>query len=195
LDLTALDPDFYIGNCHKWMLSPKGAGFLYTRKELQSLVEPLIVSWGWGQNSPYTTGSSYIDKLEWWGTNDPSTYLSVPAAIQFMDEQDWPAVQKGCRRILREAIQKISDLTGLDSFYTEDTHAFSQMAIAPLPPIKDLSSFQAQLYQQYKIEVPCISWNDRHFIRISIQGYNTASDVELLIRALAELLPQHSLTT
>ena len=92
------------------MLSPKGAGFLYTRRNLQALVEPLVVSWGWGKNTPYTTGSRYIDTLEWWGTNDPSAYLSVQAAIQFMKEHDWASVGKGCHQMLRDAIQRISEL-------------------------------------------------------------------------------------
>src|SRR5579884_1523084 len=47
LDLTALGADVYAGNCHKWLCSAKGAGFLYVRPEHQDWVESLIVSWGW----------------------------------------------------------------------------------------------------------------------------------------------------
>ncbi len=47
LDLEAIGADFYTGNCHKWLCGPKSAGFLYARPELQYLLEPLIVSWGW----------------------------------------------------------------------------------------------------------------------------------------------------
>jgi isopenicillin-N epimerase len=188
VDLCEIDADFYVGNCHKWMLSPKGAGFLYTRRSLQDLVEPLVVSWGWGKNAPYTTGSRYIDILEWWGTNDPSAYLSVPAAIQFMEEQDWASVGAGCHRILSDGIQRIGELTGLPSAYSEEAQAFSQMAIVPLPPIRNRSDFQAQLHQQYKIEVPCIQWNGGDFLRISVQGYNTAADMDALALALGEML-------
>lgn len=191
LDLEKIDADFYVGNCHKWMLSPKGSGFLYTRPSLQYLIEPLVISWGWGKNPPNTSGSRYIDALEWWGTNDPSAYLAVPAAIQFMREYDWESVTKRCHHMLKDALRKITQLTGIRSVYSEAPQSFSQMAVAPLPPIRDISEFQAQLYTQYKIEVPCIDWNGRHFIRISIQAYNTESDIDALMTALAELLPVH----
>lgn len=192
LDVKAIDPDFYIGNCHKWMLSPKGAGFLYTRRELQSLVEPLVVSWGWGENSPFTSGSKYLDCLEWSGTYDPSAYLSVPAAIQFQEEYNWPEVQRGCQQILAEGFQKINELTGLDSAYTSEAEPFVQMAVLRLPHLRDIPEFQAELLEQYRIEVPCIEWNGQPFIRISVQGYNTQEDLDALVQALGELLPQHT---
>ena len=70
LDLQALDADFYSGNCHKWMLSPKGAGFLYAHPRVQSLVEPLVVSWGYHAASEASSGSRFIDYLQWTGTTD-----------------------------------------------------------------------------------------------------------------------------
>ena len=66
------------------------------------------------------------------------------------------------------------------------------MAIAPLPQIKNLKQFKAELLSNYSIEIPYIEWNNQQFIRISIQGYNSQLDVDRLIEALAKLLPTHS---
>ncbi len=35
LDVTAIGADFYAGNCHKWLQSPKGCGFLYAAPHRQ----------------------------------------------------------------------------------------------------------------------------------------------------------------
>lgn len=191
LDLTTMEPDFYLGNCHKWMQSAKGAGFLYARRELQPLLEPLVVSWGWGENASFTSGSKYLDYFEWLGTNDPSAYLSVPTAIQFQEMHHWPAVQHRCQKILADGIKRIDKLTGLDTIYSNEAAPFVQMAVVRLSLVQDISEFQMELLQQYRIEVPCIEWNGQHLIRISVQGYNTEADLDALVTAVGELLPQH----
>lgn len=198
LDLTGIAPDFYVGNCHKWLQSPKGAGFLYTRQPLQNLIEPLVISWGWGEHPMFTSRavkhrfeSKYLDYFEWSGTTDPSAYLSVPAAIQFQEQHHWPAVREQCQEILGIGLKGIDKLTGLENVYSIGAAPFAQMAVARLPLVRDISAFQAQLLQKYKIEVPCIEWNNQHYMRISVQGYNTEADLEALVTAVGKLLPLH----
>jgi len=191
LDLSGIDADFYIGNCHKWLQSPKGAGFLYTQRALQPLLEPLVISWGWGEGSTFTSGSKYLDYFEWMGTNDPSAYLCVPAAIQFQEQHHWPAVRQRCQQILADGLRRIDELTGLESAYSVRAAPFVQMGVVRLPQMREIFAFQRELYEQYRIEVPCIEWNDQHFMRISVQGYNTAQDVDALVAALGTLLHQH----
>ena len=101
VDLGDLDPDFYTGNCHKWMLSPIGSAFLYTRPARQPEIEPLVVSWGWGQGLEISAGSEYLDNLQWWGTYDPTPVLSIPQAIEFMAAHDWGGVKSGCQSRFR----------------------------------------------------------------------------------------------
>jgi isopenicillin-N epimerase len=171
------------------MLGIKGAGFLYVRRALQTIIEPLIVSWGYRPTAETTTGSRYIDLLQWTGTKDPTAALTVPTAIQFMQQHDWGAVRFQCHQLLRQAIERICEMTSLAPIYPLDSDFYSQMGVAPLPA-SDLALLKRRLYDEFRIEVPLVPWQDRQFIRISIQGYNAPEDVEALIRALQALLPQ-----
>ena len=189
VDLQDLGADMVFGNCHKWMLSPKSAAFLYVRKEVQYMVEPLIVSWGFNTPAETTTGSRFVDLFQWTGTKDPAAALSVPKAIQFMKENDWDEVRHECHLLLRQAIERICRLTGLPPLYPLDSNFYSQMGIAPLPP-SDIGLLKSRLYDEYKIELPLIQWQDQQFLRISVQGYNAQADIDRLVEALKVLLPQ-----
>ena len=122
LDLRSLQADFYIGNCHKWMLSPKGAGFFYARPEVQDLIEPLIVSWGYQSRFSSPRESKFVDALQWTGTKDPAAALSVPSAIEFMKKYHWDDVRLSCHNLLRDAMQRINQLTGLLPLYPLDNN-------------------------------------------------------------------------
>jgi isopenicillin-N epimerase len=187
LDMAAIGADFYTGNAHKWLCSPKGAAFLYARPEQQHLIEPVLVSWGWGEHRNVTYGSDFLDYLQWTGTNDPAAYLSVPAAIAFQEEHNWTAVRQQCHQRLSETIQRLCDLTGLAPRYSQDS-LYAQLAIAPLPAATDIPDFKTQLYDQFRVEVPCFQWQDQKFIRVSVQGYNTQADLDTLIEAVSVLL-------
>ncbi|MBL7199322.1 MAG: aminotransferase class V-fold PLP-dependent enzyme [Anaerolineae bacterium] len=188
LDLEALGADFYSGNCHKWMMAPKGSGFLYARREMQHLLEPLVG----GRLSRDPQVSLLVDEHQYQGTRDLAAFLSVPAAIQFMQEHDWPAVQRTCHELVRHARGEISALTGVPPVVPDAPAWYAQMAILPLPP-SDLSALKTRLYDEYGVEVPPSGWGGRHFIRLSVQGYNTRSDIDRLVEGLAALLPEVAL--
>lgn len=189
LDLADVGADFYTGNCHKWMLAPKGAAFLHARREVQSLVSPLVVSWGYGGNDGQPgTGSRFIDILQWTGTKDPSAALTVPDAIEFMSQHSWDDVRRNCRQLLRQAVERVCNLTGMAPVCPLASDFYSQMAVAPLPAGIDLAVLKSRLYDEHRVEIPLVQWQGRNFARISVQAYNTQEDIDALVGGLAKLL-------
>jgi isopenicillin-N epimerase len=185
LNLEEIGADFYTGNLHKWLNSPKGAGFLYARPDVQALLEPLIISWGWQSEMPGP--SQFVDQYEWQGTRDLAAFLSVPVAIQFQKENDWQKVREVCHSLAVEAERRICTLTGLASLYSDDTW-FAQMFSAYLPAETDILTLKSRLYDDFRVEVPLMAWNNHKLIRVSVQGYNTHQDIDRLLLALkAEL--------
>jgi isopenicillin-N epimerase len=153
------------------------------------MVEPLIVSWGYREPFTKVCESPFIDLLQWSGTHDPSAALSVPAAIAFMHANHWEDIQRNCHQLLQEALYRMSDLTGLPPLYPLESNLYQQMGTIPLPQVRDLTELKQRLYADYKIEIPVIEWNHHHFLRISVQGYNSEHDIDVLLKAMADLLP------
>ena len=194
LDLKALDADFYAGNCHKWMMAPKGSAFLYVRKELQSLINPLVISHGWTEDAarPGVKGvfgnTPFIDGLEMQGTRDPSAWLTVPDAIKFGREHNWKKVAEQCRILVQDTAVRVAKLTDLPALSTPEFCA-PQMVAMPVPKC-DPIELKKFLLEQYAIEIPVFNWQERTIVRVSAQGYNTQKHMDQLVEALKKYLSQ-----
>ena len=186
LDLPALGVDFYGGNCHKWLCSPKGAGFLYARPEVQHLIEPLVISWGWRPRDPWST--EFVDAIQRQATHDISAYLSVPAAIDYLRAHDWPSVRAECHELVRMARFGMAELTGVEPLVADDPRWFSQMAVLPLPAPVDAVALKTRLYDELRIELPFSHWGETPCLRVSVQGYNTRADIERLLEGVRKLV-------
>jgi len=179
LDLTALGADAYTGNLHKWLCAPKGAGFLHVRREHHAMIEPLVISWGYGD------GASFVTQNQWQGTRDLAAFLSVPDAIAFQAAHDWDSVRRRCHDLALETRARICDLTRLAPIAPDDS--IGQLFTARVQT-DDVFALKTRLYDDCRIELPAILWNAQTFIRVSFQGYNTRTDADALLKALKELL-------
>jgi isopenicillin-N epimerase len=173
LDLGRLDADFYAGNCHKWLCAPKGAGFLHVRPERQQLLQPSVVGWGWRE-------PEFALRHGARGTIDPSAYLAVPAAIEFVREHGRAAE---CKALLRGGSRQLA-AAGFEPYAPEQP---LQMASFRLPEAEP-EEVELRLLEEFRIEAPVREWNGQILIRVSIAPYNTADDVTALVAALRRLL-------
>ncbi len=185
LDLSEIGADVYSGACHKWLCAPKGAAFLYVRRDLQYMIEPLVVSWGWESEHP--GASRFVDHNEWQGTRDISAFLTVPAAIAYQATPEWQAQRERCRALARQTRARLHALTGLPPVCPDGNGWFYQMFAAPLPAV-DAELLKNRLFDDYRIEVPIVRWNGRPYLRVSFQAYNTRSHADALLHALEQLL-------
>ncbi|MDB5586030.1 MAG: aminotransferase class V-fold PLP-dependent enzyme [Devosia sp.] len=192
LDLDSIGADFYAGNCHKWMMAPKGSAFLYARPELQGLLNPLVISHGWTADSkqPGAKGafgnSPFIDEIEMQGTRDPSAWLAVTAALDYRRDNDWWDVSAHCQALAQDTARRLADITGLPALSSPEFSA-PQMVAMPIPDC-DTDWLKIALLEQYSIEIPVFKWQDRCIARVSVQGYNSKGQMDLLIEALSTLL-------
>lgn len=196
LDLDAIGADFYSGNCHKWMMAPKGSAFLYARPELQGILNPLVISHGWTKDSkePGAKGafgnSPFIDEIEMQGTRDPAAWLAVTDALNYRNENDWWAVAGHCQALAQDTARRLGEITGLPPISSPDFSA-PQMVSMPIPEC-DPVDIHDRLLERYNIEIPVLKWKDGHFVRVSVQGYNSKTQMDLLIDALCDLLDMKS---
>ena len=194
MDLKKLDADIYVGACHKWMCAPKGVSFLYAKESLKDSIEPLVISWGW-RDEMLNEKSKYINNHQWQGTNDLSAYLTIPKVIRFLNQNKWNDISNECHNLIvyvknRFKIDKSlcvptsnndKHLGQMLSFQLNQNSKFSITVKQDQSKIVEL---QKTIYKQSNIHIPIIYWNGSVFMRISIQAYNTESDINKMFDML-----------
>jgi isopenicillin-N epimerase len=208
LDLDRLGAAYYAGNLHKWVCAPKGAGFLHVRRDRQAGIQPGTISHG--VNSPLGERSRFRLEFDWQGTLDPTAWLSVPAALEFIGglvDGGWPAAMARNHELAAEAGRSVGAALGSEPSPDEMLGSMVALALPATGPLggdpsPDQSSpleadpLQTVLYDQFAIEVPIFGWpvpaaespdGPRRLIRVSAALHNDRADVDRLIAALGEL--------
>lgn len=182
LDLPALDPDWYVGTCHKWLSAPKGCGFLYARADRRAGLHPVTISHGYGQG--------FTAEFDWTGTTDPSAYLALPAAIEFLERLGGAALMARNEALVAGAAAMLaSELHTEVGAMPEMT---GSMASVRLP--LDLESTRSEavrvrrILQSVKVDSPVHPLAGGMWLRLSAYAYNEMADYERLAKLLPEAL-------
>ncbi|HEX9178932.1 MAG TPA: aminotransferase class V-fold PLP-dependent enzyme [Burkholderiales bacterium] len=178
--LDELDADWYAGNCHKWLLAPKGSGFLWAAPRAREELHPPVISNRWGQGFPA--------EFDWAGTRDPSAWLATPEAITFLRGLGLARYREYLHRLALEAADLLATAWKVQS--AAPAHLLGAMATLPLPDTlqgRAAADIHDALWEQSRVEVPVLEINGRLWVRISGQVYNGLADYEALAEAVTEL--------
>jgi isopenicillin-N epimerase len=197
LDLEALDAAYVTGNCHKWLCTPKGSAFLHIRRDRRQGLEPLTISHGYSAE----VGSEEKFRLEfdWQGTQDPTPWLCIPRAIEFVGSLvpgGWPEVMARNHALALEARNLLGETLGTGAL--APAAMTSAMVAARLPAAAEdtpRSAFltdplRAALYDRFRIQAVVGPWpaHRARYLRVSAALYNTADEYRYLASALRSLL-------
>ena len=185
VDIQSLAPTYYTGNCHKWLCAPKGAAFLYVRPDKQTTIRPLAISHG--ANSPRGDRSRFQLEFAWTGTDDPTPYLCIPKALEWMGNLlpgGWGQLQQQNRNLALEARKRICKALDIPLPCPEEM--LGAMATIPLGKISlSNQDLYEKLRQDFSIEIPVIPWpGEQTLVRVSAQFYNYIEQYDYLATVL-----------
>lgn len=193
LDLRTLGVAYYTGNCHKWLCTPKGSALLFVRRDRQERVRPLALSHG--TNSPRRDRSRFRLEFDWTGTDDPTPFLCIEAALRFLAgllPGGMPALQRHNHELAVAGRTRLCALLGIEP--PAPTSMLGSLAAVPLPTGGDalvgpfgLDPLQHALFERHRIEVPVMRWTSPRLrlLRISPHVYQTLEQHEYLATAVA----------
>ena len=195
--------DFYVGNCHKWLCSSKGLGFMCVKdidhKSKNNIeIVPRVISHGYGDG--------FLSNYIWDGCRDYSSILALPLLLEFWNSYNLTSIRQYQHDTLKDGIE----LLLFTMWYDKKHHHVidknmvvpfsfhSPMALIKLPDkfqvidpsskmycntSTNAKSVQDYLYYDKKIEVPIKNINNVLYSRLSCHIYNELDDYEAFGRA------------
>ena len=198
LDIDAMAPAYWTGNAHKWLCAPKGSGILWVRADRRGRIRPLVISHG--ANEPLAERSRFRLEFDWTGTADPTPYLTIPAAIDWMARQvpgGWPEIMASNRALALGGRDALVAALGIEA--PSPDSMIGSMATVPIP-LAATDAAAADLHERLvreRLEVPVHGWPvraARHspedpprlvLLRLSAQRYVEPADFDQLAGAVA----------
>ena len=180
LNLTKLNPDFYLTNTHKWLYTHRSSCVLYVRKALQKLIHPIITSFGYLQ--------SFQSEFFWLGTKDYSSYLTISDALDFRQtiasEND---IFHYNHQLAIDAGNLMASLWN-SSTLTSTEESISTMNNIELPAIiktiDQMNNLYQKLINEHNIFLPMFQFDQKFYCRISAQIYMELIDYQHVAQIL-----------
>jgi isopenicillin-N epimerase len=199
LDLRRLGAAYYTGNCHKWLCSPKGAGFLYVRPNRQEGIMPPIIGHGYNKTRPGYT--HFQDLFDWPGTFDPTAWICVGRSIECLSSLlpgGLPALMQRNHDLAVWARRMLIERMNAAPICPESM--LGSMAAVVLPfdiglRLDETTSptpthwLYNELREKHAIEAVMYHYPapPQAILRVSCQAYNTPAQYERLAKSLIQL--------
>ena len=179
LDLNAIDADWFTGTLHKWMFAAKGCAFLHARRNRQGDLHPTSISHFYGQG--------FQAEFEWIGTRDATSWLSLPAALDFIEARGTEAIRTYNKQLIEQATALLQERLGLVPLTAPAYRGFlASFDLGPGTPAQALA-LHDELVDRYKVELPIMPLKGRMVLRISAQIFNCLEDYQALVTALEQV--------
>jgi len=181
--LNELGVDYYSGNGHKWLCTPKGTAFLWVRRERQSGVHPLVIS--------HFLDQGFAAEFGWQGTRDPSNWLSMPDVLAWRAGLGEENVRHYCGQLTARAVGALEQAWGVRAATPPALRGF--MATIPIPGEPPATrafaeKLRQRLLDEDRLETQIIAVMGRLWIRFTAFVYNAEEDYDRLAEALPRRL-------
>jgi isopenicillin-N epimerase len=175
LDIPSIGADWYVGNCHEWLMAPKGSGFLWAAPACAADLHPLVISHGYGQG--------FAAEFDWIGTRDPTAWLCVPAAIDFHRQLGGAALRERNAQLAREAANLLAACWKTERGTPDGLSgamATVRLPLAGEATIERAIALRDRLLDDHRIDAAIIPFAGSLWARLSAQAYNEPADYQRL---------------
>ena len=187
--ISELDCDFYSGCGHKWMLGPKGTGFVYVRSGLEKMLPPIFVGAGSYGHFELSTENQVIGKKVkgingyFYGSHNAALFYGLASSIDFLNTIGMERVEHRVKQLSYQMKTALKDEFNNISFLCPETSENRSGVVCFKFLNKDSKELFSKLMQK-KVRTRHIYEGNLDALRVSNHIYNNENDLDRLIDSL-----------
>src|SRR2546427_1524206 len=167
LDVHELGCDMYSSSQHKWLLAPKGSGFLYVRDEVIDGVWHTIATEGW--DDPKIRA----ERFQRIGSSNVPSLWGMRAAIRLADDIGMDRIERRHRQLCDYILGEMTK-RGAESWTSPDPALRCAIATVNVPPIQRMD-LEKWMWSTHKIR---IRGGEPSKLRLSTPYYLQKKDID-----------------
>ena len=176
VDVRAIGCDAYAAPGHKWLLAPKGTGFLYISKAATPRIQPIE----WEDGSRYVVGSSGMGALP--------LIIGLGAAIEAAQKRGIASSEARNLRLRNRAYDGLRQIAKVRVVSAPPGPLATALVAFTLPAMVDSSSFRNAMREKHNVVLKQTEKRWFNGMRISPHVFNTESDIDAALKAIASEL-------
>lgn len=187
LDIGKINPDFYIGCGHKWLLGPRGTGILYAKDT--SLLTPVFVgSYSDADFNLAKTTITYRDEIsrEEYGTRNIALYGGLSSSIELLESLTLENISQYASSLATYFRHQLEDDSKI-TFLSPKMKKYSSSIVTIRLLNTNNRDAVNNLLNKHNIFARWIYECNLDAIRISFSILNSEQEVDRLILTLREL--------
>jgi selenocysteine lyase/cysteine desulfurase len=193
VDVKDIGCDAYASCGHKWLLGPKGTGFLYITKEFRDQVMPTWSGAEADKHWDYTAADGNLEFLPTasryrFATQSSSLYTGLQAAIEWQEKIGFAKIEARVLELSKQLREGLLPLAGGKFEILTPLHMLSGVTTIKLKNSKRYIDFAHELENKYKIRTRIVPENGLEASRFSVHIYTSKNDVEKFISGFTESL-------
>ncbi len=176
VDVRSIGCDAYAAPGHKWLLAPKGTGFLYINNMAASKIQPVE----WTDGKAYVLGSAGMGSLP--------LMVGLGAAIDAAQKRGIAASDERNLRLRNLAYEGLKKIDKVQVVSPPPGPLATALVAFRLPDKVDSSLFRNTMRQKYNLVLKQTEKRWFNGMRISPHIFNTESDIDAALKAIASEL-------
>ena len=176
VDVKAIGCDAYAGPGHKWLMAPKGTGFLYINKGTASRIQPIE----WEDGPRYVVGSAGIGALP--------LIVGLGAAIEAAQRRGIAPSEARNLRLRHRAYDGLKKISKVQVVSAPPGPLATALVAFRLPQAVESSAFRKAMQQKHNLILKQTEKRWFNGMRISPHVFNTETDIDNALKAIASEL-------